>query len=137
MEEVKELISYANGDSRNKIIFSRRRFDGLKYIDVGLEISKIMGNSPEEISGIDTLYRQVFNRASLSDDIGAYLAIENIGILFEPDMHLNLESILDTYSKGEVLIINAPGEIVDNTYHFFAADSHFVIDLEGLSYKSI
>ena len=72
--------------TRNKIVFCKEDVEGLDFINVGKELSILLGDNPQEISGFETMYRKVLNRSKHSDQIGTYLAVENIGILFEQEL---------------------------------------------------
>lgn len=131
-----EIVSYSKGNARNKIVFSKMCIDGLDYIDIGYEISSILSGNSESFSGKETVYEQVMGVSFFNETIGRYLAIKNIGILFEPDLHINLHTILDIYSKGQVLIISDNFSVKNNIFRYYDRGD-FSIDLKVFLYKLI
>jgi len=69
--------------------------------------------------------------------IGTYIAIENIGILFEPDLGFNLKSTLDSASTNKTIIICSNGMVKDDKFLFFQEGDGYFIDLKGLSYLEL
>jgi len=69
--------------------------------------------------------------------IGTYVAIENIGILFEPDLGFNLKSTLDSASTNKTIIICSNGMVKDDKFLFFQEGDGYFIDLKGLSYLEL
>lgn len=133
MASIQQIASYAQSRGRNKIVLSTTEIPGLGYVDLGQTMSKILGDDPDNLHGKWTVYRRAMRFATHDYALGRYLAIKNIGILFEPDLHHNLEAIIDHYSSCELLIITAPGTI-ENDEFLFMGDKDFKINLRGLSY---
>lgn len=119
--------------TRNKIVFCKEDVEGIYFINVGKELSMLLGTNPQEISGFEIMYRQVLNRSNHSDQIGTYLAIENIGILFEPELKLDLRSVINNYSKNQCLIIKTDSSIEKDALYF----DELCVNLQGLSFKQI
>lgn len=63
--------------------------------------------------------QQLFSDAVKADEnIGRYLAIFNIDILFEPELKLDVGNLFDSYSKNQCLIIQADSEnVLSNITH--------------------
>jgi hypothetical protein len=137
MAEVKDILNYLQQSTRNKIVFCRDYMDDIAFINVGRELSQLLGEHPQEISGFETMYKQVLNASSYNDKIGLYLAIENIGILFEPELKLDLRSVINNYSKNQCLIIKTEAAIQNDTLYFLDETDTIHVNLQGLSYKLI
>lgn len=133
MASIKEIVAYCNREGRNKIVLSGSHIDELQYINVGREMASILAKEGVPYPSIETVYRQVFDGFYHDDTIGRYLAIENLGILFEEELHLNLHNIFDQYSKDQVLIVQASGEVQSDTFYFYDNED-FTINLHGLSH---
>lgn len=69
--------------------------------------------------------------------IGNYVALENIGILFEPELEFNLKSILDNASTNKTIVVCSDGTILSDKFYFFQPGDGVFIDLGGLSYMEI
>lgn len=110
-----EVATYAKQDLRNKIVFSKQRIEGLQYLNVGLALAKmLLGKSLPSLA-----IQQLFSDAVKADEnIGRYLAIFNIDILFEPELKLDVGNLFDSYSKNQCLIIQADSEnVLSNITH--------------------
>lgn len=110
-----EVATYAKQDLRNKIVFSKQCIEGLEYLNVGLVFAgKLRDNSLPSLA-----IQQLFSDAVKADEnIGRYLAIFNIDILFEPDLKLDVGNLFDSYSKNQCLIIQADSEnVLNNISH--------------------
>ena len=135
MLTIQDIAYYLQQNTRNKIVFCRESIDGIRFINVGLELSQILGDNPDDIDGADTAYKQVLGQSQENSVIGMYLALENIGILFEPDLRLDVRSILDAYSKNQSLLIMTDAEITDDRFYFLRKGDGTEVNLQGLSYQ--
>lgn len=123
-EKIAQYLSY---DPRNKLIFAPRLDQHLQSVDVGFELSKAIESDltskylpmiAEDC--LNTILRKAIREDSI---IGAYIAIENWGILFEPALNLNLVSIFDSHSKSNVLILVDCGQADNEMFHLVS--KHF------------
>lgn len=135
MLTIQDIAYYLQQNTRNKIVFCREGIDGIRFINVGLELSRILGENPDTMDGADTAYKQVLGQSQENGLIGMYLALENIGILFEPDLKLDVRSIFDNYSKNQCLIVNTDAEIADDRFYFLRKGDGTEVNLQGLSYQ--
>ena len=135
MELSAGIINFIHAEGRNKIVFCREPMDELKFINVGRELSLLIKDAGED--NYQTSINQVLTQTSHHDQIGNYLAIENIGILFEPELHLNLRSIFDEHSKNQTLFVCCEGEFVENKFYFINYLSNINIDLSGLLFYNV
>ena len=110
-----EVATYVKQDLRNKIVFSKQFIEGLQYLNVGLTLAKMLRDNSLPSLAI----QQLFSDAVKADqNIGRYLAIFNIDILFEPDLKLDVGNLFDSYSKNQCLIIQADSEnVLNNITH--------------------
>jgi hypothetical protein len=127
------VIQFIQSASRNKIVFCHKLIDGIDFVNVGRDLSlQIIGKS--DFDDLQGEVNRTLSRTSENTDIGRYLALYNIGILFEPELKLNLRSILDNYSKDQTLFICDEGQVVDGIFHFFEPSSLFSVDLTGMAF---
>lgn len=135
MLTIQDIAYYLQQNTRNKIVFCREGIDGIRFINVGSELSQILGEKPDDMVGADTAYKQVLGQSQENSLIGMYLALANIGILFEPDLRLDVRSILDAYSKNQCLIVKTNAEIADDRFYFLRKGDGTEVALQGLSYQ--
>lgn len=110
-----EVATYVKQDLRNKIVFSKQFIEGLQYLNVGLTFAKMLRDNSLPSLAI----QQLFSDAVKADqNIGRYLAIFNIDILFEPELKLDVGNLFDSYSKNQCLVIQADSEnVLNNITH--------------------
>lgn len=85
----------------------------------------------------DALKEILSQNSNSSEAIGKYIAIKNIGILFEPILRLDLKAILSNWSRENVLIINHEGEIRDDIFYLAPHASKYTVNLKEITYKAI
>lgn len=110
-----EVATYVKQDLRNKIVFSKQCIEGLQYLNVGLTLATMLRDNSLPSLAI----QQLFSDAVKADqNIGRYLAIFNIDILFEPELKLDVGNLFDSYSKNQCLVIQADSEnVLNNITH--------------------
>jgi hypothetical protein len=131
-EKIKQLISQV---SRNKIIFCHEPISNLHFVDVGKELSFVI-KEQEEPSGYSSVCKRIFEQTYNDEVIGSYLALSNWIILFEPDLKLDLRSIVESFSINKCLILLSNGSIKENRY-LLMDDPRFALNLHGLSFIEI
>lgn len=136
MAGMDDIRAYCAGDTRNKIIIGESCIPALHYVDVGVELAKLLQQNQASTCDYAALCRQILKTTSYSEQVDFYLALKNIGILFEPSLHLNLRTIIENYSIGQSLFISAEGCIESDKF-LFMDDAACAIDLHGLSYKQL
>lgn len=131
-EKIKQFISQV---SRKKIIFCHEPISNLHFVDVGKELSFVI-KEQEEPSGYSSACKRIFEQTYNDEVIGSYLALSNWIILFEPDLKLDLRSIVESFSINKCLILLSNGSIKENRY-LLMDDPRFALNLQGLSFIEI
>ena len=131
-EKIKQYISQV---SRNKIIFCHEPITHLHFVDVGKELSFVI-KEQEEPSGYSSACKRIFEQTYNDEVIGSYLALSNWIILFEPDLKLDLRSIIESFSINKCLILLSNGSIKEKRY-LLMDDPRFALNLQGLSFIEI
>lgn len=121
-EVLTDIKDYIAQNTRNKIVICRDSIDGLEFINVGYDLSKLLSKNSYNY---EEAVNAILNKTIHDETIGNYLALTNIAILFEPELKINVNDILDAYSKNQCLIIQSDLDIPQWT------------TLNGLSYKQI
>lgn len=140
MSQLQQLKQYIDEETRNRIVFTQNVIPDLSYSDVGWVIASWLDKKNEQNFHLDSsIISKVFQSGNVNGTIGKYTALENIGILFEPDLRLDLHNIFESNSKNQCLIITSDG-IVDNNkerYYFQTNESPYTIALSGLSFLTL
>ena len=121
--------------SRNKIVFCHEPITHLHFVDVGKELSAAI-KEQEEPSSFSSACKRIFEQTYQDDVLGAYLALSNWSMLFEPDLKLDLRSIIESFSINKSLIMLSDDAIRGSRY-LLMDDERFALNLQGLSFIEI
>lgn len=135
------ITDYIKSQSRNKIIFHVQDFSDFESVNIGLRISESIYNLDEPgriamrvLSELDGILNAAISQ---NEVFGTYLSIENIGVLFEPELKLDFAGLLDRYSQNNVLFVKWNGEIDTNNIYFLTKENGIKIDIKNLSHIAI
>lgn len=134
------LKAFISSPSRNHLVISNGCIAGLEYVDVGLEVSTFIedkiGDRRLSMRVQDNLNALLRTHICQSEDFGEYLALTNIGILFEPLLKIDLEGLLDRWSQNTMLILDiGKGAIADNRLFLTeGCSTNYSVSLEGVNY---
>lgn len=137
MPNVFDILEYVRQNTRNKIVFCRSRMQGLNYVDLGFALSSRLNTNETNSSVIGILGHLLNENIKNNETIGEYLAIENIGILFERELKLDVRNIIDSYSKNQCLIILSEAEVDNGMLYFLEKSDGVSISLSGFSFKEL
>lgn len=137
MEVLNPLIF---ADSRHRLLFISNEAEGLTYVDIGAQLSVAINSilhGKHLAMKTDEKLEEIIDQNTKTDlNIGDYVAIRNIGILFEPDLKINLHTKFDTWSKTRLLIVFLEGALQDNVYYLSSdKDPRYSINLKDITYK--
>ena len=118
---VDRLLAFIHSPSRNHLILSNGCLGGLKYTDVGFEVScfitDIIGDRRLSMRTQDYINKLFREHIFPSDYLGQYLAVTNVGILFEPLLKLDVEAFFDRWSQNNTLLLDiGNGTLNKNCY---------------------
>jgi len=133
-----KIGKYIISQSRNKIIFYKNEIPGIQPLNLGKKLShEILSIASDAKIGMKSLIiiDELFT-SSVRDnsDYGKYLAIQNVGILFEPELKTDFLQILDKYSSSNTLFVKWEGEIEDGILYFLTKEKGQKIDIKNLSH---
>lgn len=131
------LKGYIDPHARHNLIFVSGEIEGLEYVDVGKELANVLANHSDAAMVADQELNAILDsHTHEADGIGRYVAIRNLGILFEPELALNVHDKLAGLSKEKILIVNMEGCISDDEFQFCGADSdRCTVSLRDIAYK--
>ena len=137
-EQIKEYLSQA---SRNRLVFCHEHIQGLIYVDVGRTMAESLAKenlkSPVIAYAAEDYLSEIISATNVDSAIGSYIALDNIGILFEPELGFNLKAVLDNASTNKTVIICSDGFIRNNIFYLLTDNDESNINLQGLSYFEI
>jgi hypothetical protein len=85
----------------------------------------------------DAIRKMIRQHTHEHPEYGRYVALSNIGILFEPALAFNLETIIEQTSKDELLIIQAKGCVANECFFFLSQQDSFSFSLKNLTYTIV
>lgn len=72
----------------------------------------------------------------LSDYLGRYFAVTNVGILFEPLLKLDVEALLDRWSQDNTLLLDVGNGILNKNRYYLSKEcpEAFSASLESINH---
>ena len=141
MGEKQQIAQYLAQAARNRLVFCHKHIEGLIFTDVGKVIANALKDenlrSQMVAYAAEDFLTDILSSPQIAASIGKYVALENIGILFEPELGFNLKATLDNASTNKTIIICSEAQIKDNRLYFLQEGDSFSVDLTGLSYLEI
>ena len=136
-----QIECYLLTQSRNKIVLHSAEIEDITPIDVGMILSESISSSTENS-------RLALKAKAIIDDIltssifshkvyGKIIALTNIGILMEPELKIDITSLLDKFSRDMTLFLLWKGEIIDGSLFFLTKENGIEINIKKLSYIAI
>ena len=120
---------------KHKLVFTKSEPAGFVFTDLGYEMASRLDGQVSPSVVATAAFESVVSRRTQDHPIyGKYLAITNIGILFEPELKLNVRLLLESFSHNTLLVVCSDGVIQNDTFHFDDSTEDYDIALSGLSY---
>lgn len=124
------------------IVFSQRKLSDCEYIDVGKSLSEALSlmdpGSCSFLMDAETALLDIISRGQHITTTGyPYVAIDNINILFEPELNFNVRALLESFAKNRNLVIKVSRRIDGTTYFPFEGSREFSLDLQGISFIQV
>jgi hypothetical protein len=135
---ISSVHHYLKSHSRNRIVFFKENIPDIEAVDVGKKLSKEIKSIASDakigmkvLIIIDELFTSfIYDNAKY----GKYLALQNVGILLEPELKLDFVHLLQKYSSSNTLFVKWEGEIDDGILYFLTKEKGQKIDIKNLSH---
>ena len=132
------LSTYLESQPRNKIVFFKNDIPGIEPLNVGDKLAKelklLVADSKIGLKS-RLIIEELFTSTITNDSCyGKYIAIQNVGILFEPELKTDFLQIIDKYSSSNTLFVKWEGEIEDGILYFLTKEKGQKIDIKNLSH---
>lgn len=141
MDKSIEILSFLKTQSRNKIVFYRNSINDIPEIDLGTELSQVLFNLNDLTKlpmKVSLELENMLNTATIDHEIyGRLLAISNLGILFEPELKVDFNNLLEKYSNTNVLFVKWEGAIDNENLYFLSKEKGIKININKLSHIAI
>lgn len=136
------IVEYINTNPRTQIVLVKdiAIMQDCVWLDLGKELSKYiqMVRNSNLLSALtwDKLNDLIGANTETDDAIGDYIALKNTNILLEPELQIDVRSLLEQWGKTQTIIFQLNQNTVKehNKFYLEKYDNRYYIDLEGLSY---
>lgn len=140
--DIKGLSQYVDRHARHNLLFVKGVIEGVRYVDIGKELSaricdKLNSRCLPMIC--DDALNEILDCGTSKDEaVDSYVAIRNIGILFEPSLLINVHDKFEQRAREQVLIVNLEGTIAQKTFFLGQEqNSRYSIPLTDITYRTI
>ena len=130
---IDKIAEYIRENPKTKLVFSRIPIQELEYIDMGYALSCFLSDQGVDSSNVLQNIDRII-QSHQHPRIGKYLAIQNISILFEPELRINLRMLVESLSRTQTLILTSPASVSNHTFHFSSEEEEPSFSLEGINY---
>ena len=141
MDKSIEILSFLKTQSRNKIVFYKDSIIDITAIDLGAELSQALFNLNDLTKlpmKVSLELENMLNTATIDHEIyGRTLAISNLGILFEPELKVDFNNLLEKYSNTNTLFVKWEGAIDNENLYFLSKEKGIKININKLSHIAI
>lgn len=132
------INDFLNQNPKHKLVFTKNEPAGFIITDLGFEMANLLeGQSLPSVVATTTFDSLAAKEMNIHPVYGRYLAIKNIGILFEPSLRLNVRMLFESISHDTLLVVCSDGIVQNDTFHFIKPTDGFGISLSGLSFLVI
>lgn len=138
---INTVVDFINSQSRNKVIFHTQDISDIETLNIGLRVSESIYNFKESsriVMRVSSELNDLLNASiSYHDVFGRYLSIENLGILFEPELKHDFTRMLDSYSQNNLLFVKWDGELDSENIYFLTKENGIKVSVKNLSHIAI
>ena len=115
---LQKLITYAHSNLRHHLVVLNSEVEGLHYVNIGKVLAAALCDhaDDEDLSMLaaNSIADIIKSSISTHEQLGKYIALTNLPILFEPELKFDVPALLDSWSKQMLLIVNLNNEEYPN-----------------------
>lgn len=132
------INDFINLNPKYKLVFTKNEIDEFAFTDMGYEMAVLLQDQTTLSVVATGVFDSVVAKGVYTHSAyGKYLAIKNIGILFEPALRLNIRMLFESISQDTLLVVCSDGVIKNDYYYFNEHTKDYDISVSGLSYLVI
>jgi hypothetical protein len=142
LSEYSNIIKpYLKSTTRNKIILFQDSIVGIQPVNIGKLVSEKLKNIPinKKFSfKAKLIIDDVFSSCLIEhEEFGKHIAISNIGILFEPELKIDVNNLFNRYSSSNALFVKWEGVLKDENMFFLTEEYGTKLELKNISHISL
>lgn len=132
-----QVDEYIHSTLKHKLIIHSDESLGLPTLNLGLELTNALV-SKERSNFFSMIAKEELEkliRANIFNDpsIGKFISLENVGIIFEPDLKIDFVNFLERWSKEYTLFLNWEGHYDNKILFFLEKKNGIKINLNHIS----
>jgi hypothetical protein len=132
------LKTYLSNKPKYRLVFDISSSLDVESVDTGAYLAEALQSKVQKknlnMYASDAIRKMLREHIQEHPMYGQYLAIKNIGILFEPALAFNLETLVEQTAKSVLLIIQARGVVEKERFFFLSPSHNLSISLKSLNY---
>lgn len=138
-----KILKFIAGHPRTTIILTRCPLDGFVWVDLGREFSKllqpILRHKLMQALAMENLESFIVDNTEELPIVGEYIALKNTGILFEPELQIDIRNFLEQWGKNQMVLfqLSPNAQVEDDKVYLSKYNRSFFFDLKGLNYITI
>ena len=130
--------AYLSNKPKYKLVFDPSSSLDVESVDAGAYLAKVLQSKVQKknlnMYASDAIRKMLGEHIHEHPQYGQYVALSNIGILFEPALAFNLETLVEQTAKSILLIIQAKGVVEKDRFYFLSPSHNLSISLKNLNY---
>lgn len=137
-ETLSQLSSFLDTSPRYKFVFVRNpeKLVNVPSVDLGFELASFIHNN--ESSDYLPFIKELISKKTFSHPtLGKVVYLRNIGILFEPELGLDVSLFLTNLSRNTLLLLDWNGQLKYPYIYFLRTDSKHRIKIDNLNYITL
>ena len=137
-ETLSQLSSFLYTSPRYKFVFVRNpeKLVNVPSVDLGFELASFIHN--HESSGYLPFIKELISKKTFfHPTLGKVVYLRNIGILFEPELGLDVSLFLTNLSRNTLLLLDWNGQLKYPYFYFLRTDSKHRIKIDSLNYITL
>lgn len=133
---IKDFIS-SYPRNRLVIITDNKEVENVVFFDLGLLVAQNLTKIDKKIVVFENykiIENIIYDRKSFNNDFYHYIAIQNVGILFEPELRFDFQKFIENSSQNLTLFMKWNGEIDNKILYFVNKTNNHKLDLKHVSH---
>lgn len=141
-EVFSRLTSFLDSGPRNKFVFVKNvdLLADIPSVNIGYELASYIqsiDNTDFKSDCMPYIKKLISDNTILHPILGKYIYLKNIGILFEPELGLDVNLFLTNQSRNTLLLLDWNGQMKYPYMYFLQTDSKHRIKIDTLNYTTL
>lgn len=130
---IEKVASWLGYNPRTRLVFVSNKYPGLPFVDLGFELASAIvphiGSQALPMVAEQCAKDIIRNHKQHDSVVGYHVAIDNWGILLEPELSIDFAGFMESVSRNTTVFLLTDEPIRNDRYHG--------LDLSNLQYLTI